>query len=102
MLSRRRIVLAFAAAVVGDAIQLGLLQFGWMGVDEVIDVVLMVVISVLIGFHPLFLPTFVAEFLPIVDLLPTWTGCVALVVALRRKAERAAPRVISPTDSIDI
>ena len=91
------------AAVLGDGIQLGLLHIGMVGIDEVIDVILMVVISLLLGFHPLFLPTFVAEFLPIVDLLPTWTGCVITVIALRRRAERnRPPTVISPTDSIDI
>jgi hypothetical protein len=36
----------------------------------------------LIGFHPLLLPTSVLEFLPLADMLPTWTGCVAIVVAL--------------------
>ena len=45
--------------------------------------------SRLIGFHPLLLPTFVIEFVPVADLLPTWTGCAALVVALRRR--RAPP-----------
>jgi hypothetical protein len=45
----------------------------------------MFVVSALIGFHPLLLPTFLIEFVPVADLLPTWTGCVALVVAMRRK-----------------
>ena len=31
-------------------------------------------------------PTFVVELFPIVDVLPTWTGCVALVVAMRKKS----------------
>ena len=43
----------------------------------------------LIGFHPLLLPTFALEFLPVVDMLPTWTACVALVVSLRRKQQAA-------------
>jgi hypothetical protein len=42
-----------------------------------------VVISRLIGFHPLLLPTFVLEFVPLTDMLPTWTGCVALVMVWR-------------------
>jgi len=28
----------------------------------------------------------VVELFPIVDVLPTWTGCVALVVAMRKKS----------------
>jgi hypothetical protein len=31
------------------------------------------------------------EFVPIVDMLPTWTGCVALVVALRKKQQTGPP-----------
>jgi len=38
----------------------------------------------------LLLPTFVVEFLPLVDLLPTWTGCVAVVVALRKRQQAIA------------
>ena len=40
-----------------------------------------VVLWRLLGFHPLLLPTFLVEFLPMTDMLPTWTGCVALVTA---------------------
>jgi hypothetical protein len=39
----------------------------------------------LIGFHPLLLPTFVLEFVPLTDMLPTWTGCVALVMRARKR-----------------
>jgi hypothetical protein len=52
-----------------------------------------------IGFHPLLLPTFVLELLPVTDLLPTWTGCVALIVALRRKQEPPPP---APGRVIDV
>jgi hypothetical protein len=45
----------------------------------------------LLGFHPLLLPTFVVEFLPVADMLPTWTGCVALVVALRKRQQPSVP-----------
>jgi hypothetical protein len=51
----------------------------------------MVVISRLIGFHPLLLPTFVLEFIPAADMLPTWTGCVALVTAIRQRQQPAPP-----------
>jgi hypothetical protein len=49
------------------------------------DVVAMVLISWVIGFHPLLLPTFVVELIPIVDMAPTWTICTAIVVGLRRR-----------------
>lgn len=85
VLPRSRIRAAYGAAIAVDVVQLALGAFGWIFADEILDVVAMLVISRLIGFHPLLLPTFVIEFVPVADLLPTWTGCVALVVALRRK-----------------
>jgi hypothetical protein len=53
--------------------------------DEILDVFAMAAISRTIGFHALLLPTFVIEFLPVADMLPTWTGSVALVLTLRRR-----------------
>jgi hypothetical protein len=86
-LSNNRVRLAYAAAVAADLAQLLLGPFGLTLADEVLDVAAMAVISWLIGFHPLLLPTFVLELFPVVDLLPTWTGCVGLVIALRRRRE---------------
>lgn len=89
--SSRRIVVAFVLAGLADAAQLFLGPAGWVGLVQVIDVVMMVVATLLLGFHPLFLPTFVVEFVPIIDMLPTWTGCVACVVALRRRQPFSPP-----------
>ena len=86
-----RVRLAYVAAVSTDALQLLLGPLGWPFADEVLDVLAMIVTSRLLGFHPLLLPTFVLEFLPITDLLPTWTGCVALVVALRKRQQALEP-----------
>jgi hypothetical protein len=83
-LSKARVRTAYAIAVTVDALQLLLGPFGWAFTDEILDVVAMILIIATIGFHPLLLPTFVLEILPVADLLPTWTGCVALVLALRR------------------
>jgi len=77
--------MAYAAAVTIDVAQFLIGPFGWSGVDEVLDAIGMVVVSRLIGFHPLLLPTFVLEFVPLTDMLPTWTGCVALVVRARKR-----------------
>ena len=59
---------------------------GWTVFDEAIDVAAMVATTIALGFHVLFLPTFVVEFLPVTDMLPTWTGCVLAVAVLRRKS----------------
>jgi len=87
--TRRRIVLAYTVAVATDALQLLLGPFGWAGSDEILDVAAMGIEWYLLGFHPLLLPTFVLKFLPVTDLLPTWTGCVAIVVTLRKREQAA-------------
>lgn len=104
VLSRRRIWLAFAIAVAADGIQLVLGPMGWAFVDQGIDFAAMILISLLIGFHPLFLPTFVAEFIPAIDMLPTWTACVALVMARRWKTARPTTPTEPPgrPDVIDV
>src|SRR5438034_8557647 len=85
VLTRERVRLAFAVAVATDVLQLVLGPFGWAFADELLDVAAMILIWRLIGFHPLLLPTFILEFLPRADMLPTWPGCVAIVVALRKR-----------------
>ena len=89
-LSRARIVAAVAAAVVADSLQIILLPVAWTFAQEAIDVVAMALTVGLLGFHLLLLPTFVVELLPLVDALPTWTGCVIAVIALRQHARRVA------------
>ena len=96
VLTRKRIFLAFLAAGITDAIQLGLGPLGWIFADEALDVFAMVLTCGALGFHILLLPTFVIELLPVADLLPTWTGCVALVVFQRKRAQAAPPPTIVP------
>jgi len=100
-LTRRRVMAAYGVAIATDALQLALGPFGWLFVDEALDVLAMLAISRAIGFHVLLLPTFAIEFLPVTDMLPTWTGAVALVIALRRKQLVRTP-VPSPGTVIDI
>ena len=85
MLTQSRVRLAYAVAIATDALQFGLGPFGWPFADEVLDIIAAAVTWKLLGFHPLLLPTFILEAVPVADLLPTWTACVALVVAMRRK-----------------
>lgn len=87
MLTRTRVLTAYAVAVTVDVLQILGGPLGWVFVDQALDVVAAVVMWRLLGFHPLLLPTFVVEFLPVADLLPTWTGCVAVVVALRKRQQ---------------
>lgn len=85
--SRPRMWFALAVAVITDGIQFGLGPFGWVLVDQGLDVLAMLVISWAIGFHMLLLPTFVIEFIPGPDMLPTWTGCTLVVIMLRRRGQ---------------
>ncbi len=91
VLTKRRIWSAYAVAVGTDVLQFILGPFGWVMADEVLDVMAAGATWSLLGFHPLLLPTFVVEFMPLVDMLPTWTGCVALVIALRKKEQATVP-----------
>jgi hypothetical protein len=95
-MTRARIFFALAIAVAADGLQF---LFGWLGpvgwpLDDAIDVVAMGLTMWALGFHVLLLPTLVVKLVPVLDMLPTWTGCVAAVIALRKKAERSAPPVI--------
>ncbi len=65
-----RIVLALAVAVMSDGLQFLLNGAGWVGPDQIIDVIAMILTSRLIGFHWLLLPTFVINFIPALDDLP--------------------------------
>jgi hypothetical protein len=101
VLTRNRVRLAFTIAVTTDVLQLMMGPLGWAFADESLDIIAMILTWRVIGFHPLLLPTFVLEFLPVADLLPAWTGCVALVVALRRK-QQASPQSPAPGPVIDV
>jgi hypothetical protein len=91
-LTRTRIVLAVVVALVSDALQLPTQAVPLA--PEVIDVIAMVLTVCLLGFHLLLLPTFLVEFIPLVDMLPTWTGCVIAVIALRKRERDGSQPVI--------
>ena len=102
LLTSRRIRSAYAVAVITDILQFALGPLGWWGADELLDAAAAGLTWRLLGFHPLLLPTFVIEFLPIVDMLPTWTGCVALVIAMRKRQQAEMPPPPGPGEVIDV
>ena len=55
-----------------------------------------------LGFHPLLLPTFVLEFVPLADMLPSWTVCVAIIVAVRKRQQSEIQPPLPPGPVIDI
>jgi hypothetical protein len=90
-LTRTRIIAALAVAVSADGLQFLLNGVGWVGPDQVIDVMAMLLTCWLLGFHWLLLPTFALEIIPLADELPTWTACVAAVIVLRKRQQRPPP-----------
>jgi len=102
-LTQKRIWFAVAVALLTDVVQFGLGPLGWVFADEGLDVMAMILISWALGFHMLLLPTFLVEFIPGPDMLPTWTGCTAVVIMLRKKAQAQQPLDIqSQVTSIDV
>jgi hypothetical protein len=87
-MTRRRVAFVMIVAVVADALQFWLGPLGWIGAVQVIDVATMIITTLVIGFHILLLPTFLVEFFPVVSAIPTWTGCVIAVLALRGKQQK--------------
>jgi hypothetical protein len=81
-LTRRRVVAARALAVVADSVQLGLLPVfveGWLSpLNDVLDVVVALVMTALVGWHWAFVPAFIAELVPVLGLVPTWTAAAFL------------------------
>src|SRR5229473_3093785 len=102
VLTGNRVRLAYTIAVTADVLQFLLGPLGWAFADEVLDVAAMILTWRVIGFHALLLPTFVLEFLPVADLLPGWTACVALVVALRKKQQGVTRPPPAPGPVIDV
>lgn len=106
-LTRRQIILAFAVALIADLIQFPIITIQATGIfslpgelaDFLVDCVVMIATTTLLGFHWMLLPTLFAEVIPGLDLLPTWTACVAYVV-WRRKKDQFQPHPPGPV--IDI
>ena len=90
-LSRTRIRVAWAIALAMDAIQIPATAAGPVGwfIDVGLDLITMAVMWVLLGFHWAFLPSFLTESIPYLNLAPFWTLAVAL--ATRGRGEVALP-----------
>lgn len=90
-LSRIRLRAAWIIAIAVDAIQVpadfsG--PLGWL-LGAGLDLITMVVMWALLGFHWAFLPSFIAEAVPWLNLAPLWTLAVAL--ATRGRSNPSLP-----------
>jgi hypothetical protein len=95
-LTPEKVRAARLVAVTADLLQILLLPAfaggGLSPANNVIDVVVAFILLRLLGWHWAFLPTFVAELVPFVDLVPSWTAAVFL--ATRHRAVPRPPDVV--------
>jgi hypothetical protein len=91
VLSTTRIRVAWAIALAVDAIQIPA-DFagpaGWF-LGAGLDLVTMIVMWSMLGFHWAFLPSFLTEWVPYLNMAPCWTLAVAL--ATRGRGEMDLP-----------
>ncbi len=78
---------ALGIAVVADAVQILFVPAffeGWFSpANDVLDVLVAGLMTALLGWHVAFLPSFIAELVPVLGLFPTWTLAVLFVARLR-------------------
>jgi hypothetical protein len=94
-LTPRRVWIARALAVLVDLSQVALLPAELTPLNNAIDVATAAAMVALVGWHWAFLPTFLAELVPFVDLVPSWT--LAVVIATRGRAA-GPPAALPPPD----
>ena len=86
-LRTRRLV--WLIAIGADVLQIVLFPFfiegGASAANDALDVMVAIAMVRLLGWHPALLPTLIAELIPGLDLVPTWT--VAAWLALRGHTE---------------
>jgi hypothetical protein len=90
--------LAWAVAMGADAVQiLAFPMFAGGGAspaDSVLDLLVAVILTRLLGWHWAFLPSLAAELIPGLDLFPTWTAAVWFVT--RQQVQSAEPEILPP------
>jgi len=83
-----RVRMAWMIAIAADALQIAVFPLFLAGAaspaGDVLDVAVAIAMVVLLGWHVAFLPTLVAEVLPVVSLIPTWTAAVWFVTRTRK------------------
>ena len=90
---RSRFRAAMVLAIVADAVQILIFPLFAEGaispLDDILDFVVMAALIRLIGWHWEFLPSFIAELVPGLDLVPFWTLAVVNVYRKWKRVEDA-------------
>ncbi len=92
LLTPRRVWIARGLAVLVDLAQVALVPASLTPLNDAVDVATAIALVALVGWHWAFLPTFLAELVPFVDLVPTWT--LAVMIATRGGAAPASATVV--------
>jgi hypothetical protein len=90
----RRILIARVIAVAVDLAQYALLPTELTPLNNAVDVLTGIAMLSLVGWNWVFLPTFLAELVPFVDLVPSWT--LAVMFATRGQTPPGAPGAPPP------
>ena len=64
--------------------------------NMITDVVVAIIMTLLVGFHISFVPSFLIEMFPMIDLAPTWT----IAVKIATRGGPAKPPVIAVTEQL--
>jgi hypothetical protein len=97
-----RVKAARMIAIAADVIQIGGFAIFFPGfaspADDVLDVVVGAALTLLVGWHWSFLPGFLIELVPGMDLIPTWTAAVLFATRGQGKVEpeQEPVKVITP------
>jgi hypothetical protein len=93
-----KLKLAWLVAMAADALQMVGFPLFWEGAvspaDDALDIVVAVILTKLLGWHWVFLPTLLAELVPGLDLVPTWTAAVYFVT--RQRVRSNEPEILPP------
>ncbi|HKZ33212.1 MAG TPA: hypothetical protein VJ648_12740 [Vicinamibacteria bacterium] len=90
----RRILAARFIAVAVDLAQYALLPAELTPLNNAVDVLTAIAMLSLVGWNWAFLPTFLAELVPFVDLVPSWT--LAVMFATRGRNAPGGPGAPPP------
>lgn len=107
-LSESQVKAAYTIAIIADVLQLPLTAVSATGIftipaelfDFFFDCIVMAVLWLCLGFHWLLLPAMAGETFPGLDLLPTWTASVALLVKIRRDEATKSAGPHAPTSGV--
>jgi len=92
---RSTVVAAFIVAVCADLLEMAFGMIFAEGfaspLNDVMDVVVCIILTALLGWHLAFIPSFLVKLIPVGDLAPTWTIAVLIATRAGSIAEKEPP-----------